>query len=83
MRVAYFAWVRERMGIAEESVDLPASIATVAALVAWLAARDECGARAFSEPGRIRAAVDGVMGGPDAAIGSAEEVALFPPVTGG
>lgn len=83
MRIAYFAWVRERMGIAEESVDLSASIATVAALVAWLAARDERGARAFGEPGRIRAAVDGVMGGPDAAIGSAEEVALFPPVTGG
>ncbi|MBL0768673.1 MoaD/ThiS family protein [Sphingopyxis sp. XHP0097] len=83
MRIAYFAWVRERMGIADESVDLPANIANVAALVGWLAARDARGAHAFADPARVRAAVDGVMGGPDAAIGSAEEVALFPPVTGG
>ena len=81
LTVSYFAWVRERMGIADEAVDLPAAVATVAELVAWLAARDERGALAFAEPGRIRAAIGGTMVGPDAALG--DEIALFPPVTGG
>ena len=83
MRIAYFAWVRERMGIAEEAVELPTGIATVGDLVRWLATRDERGARAFAEPHRIRAALGGAMVGADAVIGDAEEVALFPPVTGG
>ncbi len=81
LTVSYFAWVRERMGIADEVIDPPADVATVADLVEWLAARDERGALAFAEPGRIRAAVGGTMVGPDAVIG--DEVALFPPVTGG
>lgn len=83
MRISYFAWVRERMGIAEETLELPQAVVTVRDLVSWLAARDARGARAFAEPGKIRAALGGAMVGPDAAIGDAEEVALFPPVTGG
>lgn len=81
LTVSYFAWVRERMGVADEVIDPPAEVATIADLVAWLAGRDERGALAFAEPGRIRAAVGGAMVGPDAAIGP--NVALFPPVTGG
>ncbi|SNS34151.1 molybdopterin converting factor subunit 1 [Sphingopyxis indica] len=83
LEIVYFAWVRERMGMAAETVELPAGVATVGDLVRWLAARDERGARAFAEPQRIRAAMGGAMVGPDAAIGDAGEVALFPPVTGG
>jgi molybdopterin synthase sulfur carrier subunit len=83
LNIAYFAWVRERMGIADESVDIPAEVADVGALVAWLAARDARGALAFAEPHRIRAAIDGVMMGPDAPLAGAREIALFPPVTGG
>lgn len=83
LTLAYFAWVREHMGIAEETVEIPASVTSVGALVAWLAARDPQGARAFAEQGRIRAAIDGVMMGPDAPLSGAREVALFPPVTGG
>ena len=83
LTIAYFAWVRERMGVAEERIVLPAGVADVAALVAWLAARDERGARAFADPGRIRAAVDGAMAEPGALLSEAREVALFPPVTGG
>ncbi len=81
LTVSYFAWVREKMGIADEVIDPPAEIATIADLVGWLAGRDERGAIAFAEPGRIRAAVGGTMVGPGAAIGN--EIALFPPVTGG
>ena len=83
LEIAYFAWVRERMGVAGESVEVPGEVADVAALLAWLAARDERGALAFAEPQRIRAAIDGAMMGPDAPLSGAREVALFPPVTGG
>lgn len=81
LTVSYFAWVREKMGVTDEVIDPPAEVATIADLVEWLAGRDERGALAFAEPGRIRAAVGGAMVGPDAAIGN--EIALFPPVTGG
>jgi molybdopterin synthase sulfur carrier subunit len=81
--IAYFSWVRERMGVAGETVEVPADVADVAALLAWLGARDERGALAFAEPHRIRAAIDGAMMGPAAPLSGAREVALFPPVTGG
>jgi molybdopterin synthase sulfur carrier subunit len=81
LTVSYFAWVREKMGIAGEVIDPPAGVATIADLIGWLAGRDERGALAFAEPERIRAAVGGAMAGPDDALG--DDVALFPPVTGG
>lgn len=83
LEIVYFAWVRERMGMAAETVEPPAGVVTVGDLVRWLAQRDERGARAFAEPHRIRAAMGGAMVGPDTPIGDAGEVALFPPVTGG
>ena len=81
LHISYFSWVRERMGVAEERVDAPVNVTTVGDLVRWLAARDERGAFAFAEPGRIRAAIGGAMAGPEPLLG--DEVALFPPVTGG
>ena len=83
LNIAYFAWIRERMGVADETVEIPVDITHVGELIAWLAARDDRGARAFAEPKRIRAAIDGVMMGPDAPLEGARELALFPPVTGG
>jgi molybdopterin synthase sulfur carrier subunit len=83
LQIAYFAWVRERMGVADETVDLPAGVTNVSSLVAWLAARDDAGALACAEPARIRAAIDGHMAGPGAVVPRGGEVALFPPVTGG
>lgn len=79
----YFAWVRERVGHAEERVELPAEVATVADLIGWLKARGPEYAHAFDKPEVIRAALDQVHVKPNAAIGSAREVAFFPPVTGG
>lgn len=83
LTISYFSWVRERMGVADEIVELPADIADLTALLTWLAARDARGAQAFAEPQHIRAAIDGVMMGPGAPLIEAREVALFPPVTGG
>ncbi|MBL0916860.1 MAG: MoaD/ThiS family protein [Sphingopyxis sp.] len=81
LAVSYFAWVREKMGIADEVIDPPADVATVADLIGWLATRDERGALAFADPARIRAAIGGRMVGPEARLDG--DVALFPPVTGG
>jgi len=83
VEILYFAWVRESIGSAGETIDPPASVETVADLIAWLAARGGGHAEAFAEPGRIRAAVDQVFVSHDAAIAGAKEIALFPPVTGG
>lgn len=81
--ILYFAWVRERMGRSHETIDPPASVTTVAALVDWLAARDDISAGALADRGRLRAAVDQAFVALDAPITGAREVALFPPVTGG
>jgi sulfur-carrier protein len=83
MKALYFAWVRERIGKDEEPIDPPAEVATVSDLIAWLSARGEGYAYAFERPGVIRAAIDRVHVGRDAAISGAREIALFPPMTGG
>ena len=83
MKLLYFAWVRERVGKAEEIVDPPAGVATVGELMAWLAGRDEQHAYAFENATVIRAAIDHRHVRPDAAIAGASEIAFFPPMTGG
>ena len=83
MKVKYFAWVRERIGKAEEIVEPPASVATVSDLIAWLTARGDEYAHAFDKPKVIRAAIDQAHVKADAMIAGAREVAFFPPMTGG
>ncbi|HEY7750034.1 MAG TPA: molybdopterin converting factor subunit 1 [Aestuariivirgaceae bacterium] len=83
MRILYFAWVRQRVGLGEETVDLPANITTVAKLVDWLKARDEVYANAFADLRVIRAAVNKTLVPLDTPLAGAKEVAFFPPVTGG
>ena len=83
MRLLYFAWVRERVGKAEERIDPPAGVATVSELIAWLARRGEEYAHAFENPEVIRAAIDRSHVRSDAAIAGANEIAFFPPMTGG
>jgi molybdopterin synthase sulfur carrier subunit len=83
VKLLYFAWVRERIGKAEEDVVPPAAVTTVADLIAWLSGRGEEYAHAFEKPKVIRAAIDRVHVKPDAAISGAREIAFFPPMTGG
>lgn len=83
MKILYFAWVRERVGKAEEEIAPPANVSTVADLIAWLSGRGEEYAHAFEKPKVIRAAIDRVHVKPDAAISGAREIAFFPPMTGG
>ena len=83
MKVKYFAWVRERVGKSEETIDPPANVRTVGDLIAWLARQGETYAHAFEKPLLIRAAIDHAHVRPDATIAGAHEIAFFPPMTGG
>jgi molybdopterin synthase sulfur carrier subunit len=83
MKLKYFAWVRERIGKAEETIEPPAEVRTVDDLIGWLAKRDEGYAHAFEKPKVIRAAIDHAHVKPDATIAGAREIAFFPPMTGG
>jgi len=83
LKLRYFAWVRERVGIPEEEVEIPSGVVTVTELMAWLASRGEGYAYAFANPKVIRTAIDRAHVRPDTAIGSGSEIAFFPPMTGG
>jgi sulfur-carrier protein len=81
--IRYFAWVRERIGLAEEQLTLPESVVTGGDLVRWLAERGEAYAFAFETPDTIRVAVDQLHIEQDEPIGEVRQIALFPPMTGG
>jgi molybdopterin synthase sulfur carrier subunit len=83
VKLLYFAWVRERVGKAEERIDPPAGVATVGELMTWLAGRDDQYAYAFENAKVIRTAIDHRHVRSDAAIKGASEIAFFPPMTGG
>ena len=83
VRLVYFAWVRERVGLADEQVELPAEVATVLDLVRWLKTRDEGYVAAFADETLVRAAVNQTHVKPGASLDGAREIAFFPPMTGG
>jgi molybdopterin synthase sulfur carrier subunit len=83
MKLLYFAWLRERVGRAEEEVEPPPGTTTVADLIAWLKTRGPEYEHAFEHAQVIRAAIDRVHAKPDAPFRGAREIAFFPPMTGG
>ncbi len=83
MKLLYFAWLKSKTGIAEEEVEMPAGIATVAELLDWLKERGPGYAEALADPQKIRVAVNQDYARPDDPVAPGDEVALFPPVTGG
>ncbi|QOF72607.1 molybdopterin converting factor subunit 1 [Aminobacter sp. NyZ550] len=82
-KLIYFAWVRERIGKAEEEVELPAEVRTVRDLLLWLKSRGEEFESALQHPEVIRVAINQEHVDHREEIGSAREIALFPPMTGG
>ena len=82
-RLIYFAWIRERVGKPEETLELPASVATVSDLIAWLETRGPEYAEAFARPQVVRTAIDKTHVKTTASVRGAREIAFFPPVTGG
>lgn len=83
MTVLYFAWVREKVGLSEETVTPPSDTETVEALIGWLCGRSAGHAAAFADRRLVKAAVDQVHATGATRIAGAREVAFFPPVTGG
>jgi sulfur-carrier protein len=83
MKAVYFAWLRERVGKAEEELDPPSTVTTVADLIVWLSRQGEGYAYAFEKPSTVRAALDRVHARHDSIIAGAKEIAFFPPMTGG
>jgi molybdopterin synthase sulfur carrier subunit len=83
MRLLYFALLRERIGTGAEEVELPAAVATATELVAWLGTRGPGYAAGFATPALIRCAIDQEFQPLSAPIAGAQEIAFFPPMTGG
>lgn len=83
MKILYFAWLRHKTGVGEEDVSPPDNVSTVEDLVTWLSSRGENFADAFSEMTVVRAAVNQEYVDLSHPIVAGDEVAFFPPVTGG
>jgi len=82
-KLVYFAWVRERIGLAEEDISLPASVETVSDLLQWLKGRGEEYENALQYPDVIRVAINHEHVEHREKLAGAREIALFPPMTGG
>jgi molybdopterin synthase sulfur carrier subunit len=82
LHILYFASLRERLGCAAESLPLPEGVADVGGLLAHLAAR---GGEWAALPGvkNLKCAVNQDMARLDAPVRDGDEIAFFPPVTGG
>lgn len=84
VKIYYFAWLRERLGINEETVELPSATQTVSDLFEWLKGRDEVFADVFEDADIIQIAINKKhVRERTARLGDAQEIALFPPMTGG
>jgi molybdopterin synthase sulfur carrier subunit len=83
LNILYFAWLRERVGTSEETVEVPPQVNTVAALIDWLIAQSPGHANAFANRATVRCAVNQDFAGPDTPVAPGDEIAFFPPVTGG
>lgn len=83
VKLLYFAWVRERIGRAQEEIELPANVSTIAELIGWLKTRGPEFEHAFVRGDLIRAALNQAHVKHSTSLGGAREIAFFPPVTGG
>jgi molybdopterin synthase sulfur carrier subunit len=83
VHLVYFAWVRERIGLSDERLNLPDSVRTAGEMIVWLSGRGDNYTYALDSPSTIRVAVDQLHIEHDEPLGSVREIALFPPMTGG
>ena len=83
VKILYFSWIRERIGLSDETIALPASVETVGQFLLWQRGRNDQFEAAFEFPDIIRVAVDQEHADHGDAIGSPREIAVFPPMTGG
>ena len=83
MKLLYFAWLKTKTGLAEEEVSPPPEVTTVAELLAWLQTRGPGHAEALADLNALRVAVNQEYAKPGDPVRPGDEIALFPPVTGG
>ena len=83
MKVLYFAWLRTKIGIGEETIELPGNVSTVGDFVGWLCTRGPNYEEALRDRSVVRVAVNQEYVSFDHVLSAGDEVALFPPVTGG
>jgi len=83
VKLLYFAWLKTKTGVAEEEVAPPPEVTTVAELLTWLQTRGPGYADALSDLSALRVAVNQEYAKPSDPVRPGDEVALFPPVTGG
>ena len=83
MKLLYFAWVKDRLGKTGENLEPPAEVTTVAALLDWLSNQGPDYESALAERKRIRVAVNQSFADPEDPVVAGDEIAIFPPVTGG
>jgi sulfur-carrier protein len=83
VKILYFAWVRQKIGVSQEELRPPASVTDVSGLIDFLKSRGEGYAAAFHDLKALRVAVNQQHSGFNTRIGPDDEIAFFPPVTGG
>jgi sulfur-carrier protein len=83
VKLLYFAWLKQKIGIDAEEVTLPDDVNDVAGVIAWLKTRGDKYATALKDDAVVRVAVNQTYAKPDTPVSDGDEVALFPPVTGG
>lgn len=83
MKICYFAWLREKIGRQEEELTLPENVRDVAALLEWLKEQSPGHAEALADPRMVRVAVNQDYAAGNRRVGPEDEIAIFPPVTGG
>ncbi len=82
LQLRYFASLREALGTGEEQIELPEGVHDLSGLTRWLQARDDSWASALAD-NRLHVAINQEIVKPDASVTDGDEVAWFPPVTGG
>jgi sulfur-carrier protein len=83
VKLMYFAWLRARVGCAEEELELPPQVRDVAGLLDWLRSRGGRYAEALRDLSVVHVAVNQEYVGSEHPLRESDEVAIFPPVTGG
>ena len=83
MKILYFAWVRDKIGLDSEEFDLSSEIVTAGEFIEWFKTRGDTYAEVIGASDTVKMAINQEYAGPENAISNDDEVALFPPVTGG
>jgi molybdopterin synthase sulfur carrier subunit len=83
IKLLYFAWLRQEIGNNGEEIDLPADVTTVERLMTFLRGRGGGYAQAFAEDAVLRAGVNKKVVDTTQMLREGDEVAFFPPFTGG